>query len=306
MAVWPSGQQWEIRLGKARATIVEVGGGVREYYDGDVPVLHPYDIDQMCDGAHGCPLIPWPNRLADGRYEWDGRNYQVPLTEPEKDNAIHGFLRWQPWALVEQADSRVVVETQIFPRKGYPFTLHVNVEYELTDSGLVCTTTATNLGTQDLPYAHGQHPYLSPGDKGAKVDDCTLTLEANKRVATDKRQLPTDVVPVEGTEYDFRQGRSLKGLEVDYAFTDLTRDADGLAWIHLDRADNRRASLWADEHYPYLEIYTSDTLSGDRQRAGLGSEPMTAPPNAFQSGSDVIRLAPEQSVTTRWGAQLQS
>ena len=52
---------------------------------------------QLCDGAHGAPLIPWPNRLADGRYSFDGADHQLALTEPERHNAIHGLMRWRPW-----------------------------------------------------------------------------------------------------------------------------------------------------------------------------------------------------------------
>ena len=82
MAPPPSGEQFEIRFGEHRATVVEVGGGVREYLVGDRPVLDPYPRDAICDGAHGAPLIPWPNRLADGRYSFDGVEHQLALTEP--------------------------------------------------------------------------------------------------------------------------------------------------------------------------------------------------------------------------------
>ena len=91
----PSGKQYEIRFGDQRATIVEVGGGVRAYAVAGRPVLDPYPEEAMCDGAHGAPLIPWPNRLGDGRYRFDGVDYQVALSEPGKCNAIHGFLRWR-------------------------------------------------------------------------------------------------------------------------------------------------------------------------------------------------------------------
>jgi aldose 1-epimerase len=64
----PSGEQFEIRHGQQRLTVVEVGGGIREYVVGDRSVLDPYPIDAVCDGEHGTPLIPWPNRLADGAY----------------------------------------------------------------------------------------------------------------------------------------------------------------------------------------------------------------------------------------------
>jgi aldose 1-epimerase len=60
----PSGEQFAIARGEQQAIVVEVGGGVRSYEVGSRPVLDPYPADAMCDGAHGAPLIPWPNRLA--------------------------------------------------------------------------------------------------------------------------------------------------------------------------------------------------------------------------------------------------
>ena len=71
----PSGEQFEIAHGEQRATIVEVGGGIRRYSSAGRDVLDPYPLEAICDGAHGAPLIPWPNRLADGAYRFDGTDY---------------------------------------------------------------------------------------------------------------------------------------------------------------------------------------------------------------------------------------
>jgi len=303
MTTAPSGEQFEIRNGSERATIVEVGGGVREYVVGQRRVLDPYPVDTMCDGAHGAPLIPWPNRLADGRYRFDGVEYQVALTEPEKHNAIHGFLRWRPWQVLHQTRTRVAMGTRLFPIQGYPFHLDVEVDYALGEEGLVVATTATNAGIGPCPYGAGQHPYLSPGS--GLVNDCTLQLEAATRIVTDKeRQLPAGTEAVEGTAYDFRASKLLGAERLDFAFTDLARDRDGRAWARLGGADGRHAELWVDEHYPIIELYSGDTLAPHRRRRGLGTEPMTCPPNAFQSGDDLVRLEPGQSVTTSWGARL--
>ena len=195
------------------------------------------------------------------------------------------------------------MSTRLYPLKGYPFTLDAQVEYALGDDGLTVRTTATNIGTQPCPYACGHHPYLSPGE--ALVDDCTLTVDAATRIDTDPdRQLPTGREPVAGGEFDFRRGRTLGGLAVDYAFTDLARDGQGRAWVRLTGPDGRTAELWVDQTYPLVEVYTGDTLAPDRRRRGLGTEPMTCPPNGLQSGEGVITLDPRQSVTTTWGARL--
>lgn len=60
--------------------------------------------------------------------------------------------------------------------------------------------------------------------------------------------------------------------------------------------------MWVDEGYPYLEVFTGDTVpEKDRRRHGLGVEPMTAPPNAFVTGEGLLRLPPGATVTRRWG-----
>jgi aldose 1-epimerase len=299
----PSGEQYEIAHGEQRATIVEVGGGVREYEVSGRPVLDPYPLEAICDGAHGAPLIPWPNRLADGRYSFDGVDYQVALTEPTKGNAIHGFLRWRSWQAMERAPERVVMGTTIHPLEGYPFALEVSVAYELGEAGLTVTTTATNVAERACPYACGQHPYLSPG--AGPIDECSLELDARTRILTDsERQLPTGTEAVAGTDFDFRARRLLGDLRIDFAFTDLARDEAGRAWVRLSAPDSTRAELWVDQHYPIVELYTGDTLSGPRQRRGIGTEPMTCPPNAFQTGEGLVRLEPGQSARSQWGARL--
>jgi aldose 1-epimerase len=304
MRIAPSGEQFEITCGEQRATIVEVGGGIREYAVAGRDVLDPYPLQEICDGAHGAPLIPWPNRLADGRYRFEGVDYQVALTEPAKHNAIHGFLRWRAWRTVERAPDRVVMGTRLYPLDGYPFALDVYVAYELSEAGLTVSTTAVNIGEQTCPYAAGQHPYLSPG--GGLIDDCELEIPAGTRIVTDaERQLPTGKEPVQGTPFDFRVARRLGEERLDFAFTDLTRGEDGRAVTRLAAPDGRCAELWVDEHYPIVELYTGDTLAPARRRGGLGVEPMTCAPNAFQSGEGLTRLEPEQSLTTSWGARLK-
>lgn len=299
----PSGEQYELSAGDYRATIVEVGGGLRTCDRGSRAVLHQYPVNAMADGAHGAPLIPWPNRLADGKYTFDGTDYQVALTEPEKHNAIHGFLQWWSWEARERTTERIVMGTRLHPLQGYPFALDVSIEYALSARGLTARTTATNIGDTACPYGCGQHPYLSPGT--GLIDDCEIELDAGTRILTSAdRQLPTGTESVVGTPYDFRRPRPLGDLRVDHAFTDLARDGDGRAWLRLHGADGLTAQLWVDSTYPLIEVFTSDTLSPDRRRGGLGAEPMTCPPNAFHTGELVTRLEPGASITTAWGVEL--
>ena len=92
----PSGEQFEIAAGDQQAVVVEVGGGLRSYSAGGRKLVDGYGADEMSSSGRGQVLIPWPNRLQDGSYEFDGRRHQLPLNEPQHHNASHGLVRRQP------------------------------------------------------------------------------------------------------------------------------------------------------------------------------------------------------------------
>jgi aldose 1-epimerase len=297
----PSGEQFEIVCGSQRATVVEVGGGIRELYVDERAVLEPYPLQAICDGAHGAPLIPWPNRLADGRYSFNGSDYQLELSEPARQNAIHGLTRWRNWRAREHERDRVVMGHRLHPSPGYPFALELSIAYELSDGGLSVRTTATNLGETPCPYGSGQHPYLSPGT--GSIDACTLRVAAATRLTVEETHMvPAGSEPVDGTPYDFRQARPLGEAGVDAAFTDLERD--GRAAVDLTGPDGGCVSLWLEEPYSFIQLYTGDKLAPARRRTGLAVEPMTCASNAFQSGQGLLRLAPGESVSATWGVTL--
>ncbi len=300
----PSGAQHELRHGTQRAVVVTVGGGVRSYCDGEHEVLDPYALDEVCPGAHGAPLVPWPNRLEDGRYAFDGAEHQLALTEPERHNAIHGLLRWRTWQAVRGTEAEVEMRLRQHPQPGYPFTVDHRLSYRLDGEGLTVMAVATNVGATACPYGFGQHPYLSSG--GGPVDACELRLVAGRRIRTSaERKLPTGTEPVAGTPYDFRSPHRLGELRLDDAMTDLGRDASGRAWVELSRPDGTTAALWVDAGVPFVELFTGDSLPGALRRRGLGVEPMTCPPNALATGEHVRRLEPGASTSTSWGVRLR-
>jgi aldose 1-epimerase len=295
----PSGRQFELTHAEQRAVVVEVGGGLRAYSAGGLDLLDGYAADEPCRSGRGQVLIPWPNRIEDGSYEFDGRRHELPLTEPERRNAIHGLVRWSAWAAVEVEPDRVVLEHALRPQPGYPFSLSLRAEYALSDRGLRVRTTAANVGAEACPYGAGAHPYLTVGTE--TVDTAVLQVPASTVLHADKRGLPTGSAPVEGTEYDFREGRPVGSTRLDHCLTDLERGDDGLARAELsDPATGVGLTLWMDGAYSHLMLFTGDPLP-DVARRSLGVEPMTCPPNAFRTGDHVIRLEPGESSAGEWG-----
>jgi aldose 1-epimerase len=297
--VAPSGAQLELVHGDLRAVVVEVGAGLRTYDVGDAALLDGYADDELCPSGRGQVLMPWPNRIEDGSYEFDGRGHQLPLTEAAARNAIHGLVRWVAWTVAERGEARVVLEHLLHPQPGYPFALALQVEYALDDDGLTVRTTATNVGADPCPFGSGNHPYLTLGTE--TVDALRLTVPAGVVLESGDRGLPGAARAVAGTELDFRTPRPIGGTQLDNAFTGLERGADGRVRVELrDDASGGELVLWADESYTHLQLFTGDPLP-DVARRSLAVEPMTCPPNAFRSGEGVIRLEPGASWSGAWG-----
>jgi aldose 1-epimerase len=299
----PSGRQVALTLGDQRAVITEVGAGLRRYDVGTWTVVDGYELDELCSDGRGQLLVPWPNRVGDGRYRFGGHDHQLPLDEPQHCNAIHGLVRWEAWEITQPSPSTARASYCLHPRPGYPFHLELRVDYDLTDDdGLAATVRATNLGPDPAPYGAGWHPYLSVGTP--EVDDATVQIPAEQTIPTDDRGIPCgDPVPVTGTAFDFREARRIGDTVLDTCYTELGRDADGFVRARLSGPDGGSAvELWADGSVGYLMVFTGDTLDG-RRRQGVAIEPMTCPPDAFRSGRGLIVLEPGETSTSRWGIQ---
>jgi len=298
-AASPSGEQFELRHGDQRAVVVEVGATLRSYSVGGRALIDGFAQADAADGARGQPLIPWPNRLRDGRYEWEGKTHQLPLSEPELGNAIHGLVRWRSWSALDLSPSRATFGLRLFPMPGYPFTLGLTIEYELTDAGLHVCARAENLGVGACPYGVGFHPYLSVG---GPVDGAELQLPAGSSMTRDERQMPVSTQPVGGTWLDFRQARTIGDAVLDTCFCDLEREHDGRVRVVL-AGEESSVTLWMGEAFDYAMVYSGDTLAPARRRQGLAVEPMSCAPNAFQSGLGLVRLEPGATHVAEWGIE---
>lgn len=301
----PSGQQLELRHGTSQVTITEVGGGLRDYRVAGAPVLDGYPVAAMAGRGRGQLLLPWPNRIAGGRYTFGGATQQLPVNEVALGNASHGLTRWSAWNLERIGPAAAQASFVLHAQSGYPFTIGFAVDYRLADDGLTVTMTATNLGGGPAPVGMGAHPYfLVSGAGGAAVraDDVTLTIPAATRLLTDDRLIPVGTQDVTGGPYDFRAERRVGGLILDTCYTGLTRDPDGKARVRL-AAGGGEVTVWMDETWPYVQIFTGDTLGPDEARRSIAVEPLTCPANAFNSGDGLRVLAPGDTVGGSWGVQ---
>jgi aldose 1-epimerase len=299
----PSGDQFEIAAGGYRAVVTECGATLRVLEYAGRPLVHGCGEDEMSSAGRGQLLMPWPNRIRDGAYSFDGRDLQLGLTEPAQHNASHGLVRWAAWSPEEQSATSTSLSYRLMAQSGYPWTVDLHVLYDLSADGLTVTQTATNLSARPAPYASGAHPYLTTGV--GPVDGWELSLPASLRLLADDRQIPVGEEEVAGTAYDFRVPRRLGDTVLDHAFGDLSRGDGGVATVEVRDPDTGRgAAVWVDAHHPWVMVFSADA-GWDPPRQALAVEPMTAPPDAFRSGRDLVTLAPAgepgDELSVSWG-----
>ena len=295
-----SGRQLRIAAYGYEAAIASIGATLRTLTFEERDLVVPFDADAVRPGYRGATLAPWPNRIVDGRYSFGGEQHQLALTEPERAHALHGLLAWVEFEDRLVLDDRVVLAAMILPQTGYPFRVEVEVEYRLDAEGLHQTVTAHNVGADAAPWGTGPHPYLVAGQ--GSVDDWTLLLPASEVLTvTPDRLSPVAVEPVsQHPEWDFRSARPIGEVFIDHAFTGLIRDG-GLAEVRLTAADGHGVGMAWDERCPWVQVHTADTPAvADTHRIGLAVEPMTCPPDAFNSGVDLVTLDPGATHAASW------
>lgn len=263
------------------------------------PLVRAFDPQLPRPVFSGAILAPWPNRVRDGRYSWDGVQLQLPITEPVRGHALHGLVVDTGFTLAQHGDDSAEFRTTITPSEGYPFEVELVIDYRLEPQGLRTTATATNLGAEAAPFGWGSHAYLVA--PGGKADAWTLSLPAHEVQLTEgARLLPRQVVAVAGTELDFRAPRTLGTTFIDHAYTGLEFDGEKLARAVLTDEHGVGSQIIWDEACGWVQVHTADRDEPALNRTGLAIEPMTCPPGAFNSGQDVIRLEPAATHQASW------
>lgn len=287
----------------ARAEIGTVAAVLRSLTVAGVAVTEPVPADAPPPQGCGIVLVPWPNRVRDARWRLDGVEQRLDVTEPARGNAIHGLLRNTEYAVLDRTAAAVTLGALIPPQHGWPFLLDTRVRYALRPDGLTVTHGVTNPGARRAPWAAGAHPYLRIG--ATPVADLTLTLHAGTWFAADERKNPVAEHPVDGTPQDLRGGVRVGELDLDTAFGAVT-PRDGVA-ARLTAPDGAAVELRQDTGWGYAQVYTPRDFPRPEGRGlAIAVEPMTAPPDALNSGRGLRWLEPGESAERTWGIRYTS
>ncbi|TFD60888.1 galactose mutarotase [Cryobacterium suzukii] len=297
-----SGTQFVLEANGYTASIASIGASIRSLQYHGRNLIVPFDADQVRPFFRGAVLAPWPNRVVDGRYSFGGVEQQLSITEPLRGHALHGLVAWLDFAVVRQTTRRLVLGAAIEAQPGYSHRVTLEVAFALDAGGLRTTVTAANAGPTAAPFGIAPHPYLVAGD--GRVNDWTLELPARQILTvTPDRLIPLHLRDVNENDlaaFDFRAPRTINDTFIDHAFTSLDRDEEGNATVRVTTSAGSGVALSWDGECPWVQVHTADQPTPAIDRIGLAVEPMTCPPDAFNSGVNLNVLEPGGSAGASW------
>ncbi len=303
----------EIELNyKNQSLVINIlGGGIKEYYlvkNGQKEnIIYGYSKDEEKSGSMGDILFPFPGRIENSEYTFEGKKYKLSGLKIKDGHAIHGFAKLAIWKLINKTENSATLSFSMtkkeYEAKGFPFGLTINVTYSLSGKGLMCSAEILNMGDEAAPFGLGFHPYFSIN--GAKVDEMFLQIPANKMVEFAPNLKPTgQFLEIDG-DLDFGTQKKIGDLVIDNCFTDLNYENDE-AKTTLSVGDVK-ITIWQDQNLPYLQLYSADTIGEDHLRKGLAIEAQTCTGfvlNMPEMGLKVLQ--PGEKFTASWGIMINN
>ncbi len=304
----PIGQIVELRTARSSATVATLAAALTSLEVDGRELTERTPATRLPGHGNGIVLAPWPNRVRDARWTHDGAVQHLDVTDPSRGNAIHGLLRNTAYRVLERTDDAVTLGAHIHPQHGWPFLLETWVRYALAEDGLTVTHGARNLGAARAPWAVGAHPYFRVGE--VPVEQLTLEVRAARYLELDDRLVPVAVRDVEpGGEFDLSTPRELAGLDLNVGYQDVATGPSGVAV--LTAPDGGRTVVWQDEPFRWLQVFTPRDFAhvgrdgGEAPALAVALEPMSAAPDALNSGEGLAWLEPDQVWEASWGARYE-
>lgn len=252
---------------------------------------------EMEKSYKGAKLVPYPNRVAFGKYSFNNINYQLPINH--EMHSIHGLVYDKKLSLVNQqaTEEDVSIELQyIYDKeyKGYPFSFKLNIFYTFSEEGLTLSTRIENIDKNEIPVADGWHLYFKVANK---IDECLFKIPSSETLALDETLIPTGKINKQEKYIHFSK---IEGDNFDTCFV-LPGKKSILSAELYDIIEDIRVVAWQEsgnKKYNYMQVYSPPN------RETLAIEPMTCEPNALNSGKGLIVLKPGEVFDATCGVKL--
>lgn len=240
-------------------------------------------------------LFPFPNRLKGGQYSWNGKNYQFPINDPSTGNALHGLgmtrgMNIKKVITNEKSGSLCCQYIDQGQHEYYPFPFTFCAQFTISESNFEVELQVTNNGKEAIPFGFGWHPYFSLSEK---IDNNWLQFSELEMIGIDQHMIPT------GKRYpyqEFAQGKTIAQTVLDNCFA-VPVSKSGKFKLQL-KGEKGTIHYWqeAGEHqYKFIQLFTPP------MRTSIAIEPMTCNVDAFNNGEGLLEVAPDESLSARFG-----
>lgn len=278
--------------GEALYILPEFGGIIRKMtLQKEGHLHHVIEVadssDQLIETMKSYPsahLFPWGNRVRDGKYSFQETDYQLSINEIAFNNAIHGFVSFGNFEVVEEEVNEVeAILTLRYTYRGgafgFPFPFVLDIQHIFSsDEGLELNYTVKNTGQKAMPMVLGWHPYFKI--EGETADDWQIEFPATHQYKSDSQMISADKV-----EVDFKGIIDLRGRTLNAVFA-VKPSSKIEAKLHSPKK-NMTLNVWQEGlkgGFTYLVVYIPDA------RDCIAIEPMTGNTDAFNSGDGLLVL----------------
>jgi aldose 1-epimerase len=256
-------------------------------------------------------LSPFANRVAQGRYTFDNISYQLPFDKQAAPHALHGFVWAMPFEVIAQyhsnADNWAILQATYKPfdfranaqlydlmpqlHKGYPFAFTLNMAYKISKNGFSCHTQLHNIGSHNLPYVDGWHPYFKL--QLPSIDACYLQLPPVKQLLCAPCLIPNGEIAAFEAYHDLQ---AIGNTTFDTSFLIKPQsNKSRYETVLYNPQHKQKITLWQNEAYGYLQLYTPP------HRQSIAIEPMSAAPDAFNNQMGLGIVPPKQTWQGKYG-----
>ena len=287
-----------------KGTVSTVGAALKNLSVSGTEIITPTIGHNLNPYADGIIMAPWANRIDRGRWNLEGKELQLEISDARLDNAIHGLVSQANFEIQEQGESHLKLSYRLAASSGYPFELTVSITYQLTENGIAVTQSAVNHSATEAPFVVGSHPMFQIS--GTPTHELEIKSAARSVNLVNERKIPIKKIETAGTEYDISAWRKLSSCDFDHGFGDLVFDDYGLAHHFLRSTNGSMLDIWQSSEFKYAFIFTPENYHNNADstpRKAIAIEPQTGPANAFNSKEDLIWLEPGQVFEACWGVE---
>lgn len=233
----------EISAGDLTLKVSEVGAALAEVWLGQTQIVGRPDV------YSGVVLYPWPNRITDGIWHWQGRTLQLPLNDSEQDSALHGLVFDKKFEVLQKKETSVCLNYELESSVGFPFRSRISASYAIVANAIEAKIEVANLGGDQLPFAIGIHPYFV-ADEGSTVAFENNLIAVSDTHLDDSFSNDTESIQIETKE--FVVSIQSTGLPVTHIFTNRYSSRDVL-WLAVESQSAEKDSLKDSETTLVLE-----------------------------------------------------